>query len=388
MMTLNAPRMVVGLFSLAALSLSILSSPVCFGGQLTAIYPAELKQPAKPDVSALQKYDIVFVVDKSQSMERRDCPMTAIEAADVETDAEPAAELSKAEVGTGGQNGFRNVSRWKWCQKQLTSFLNLGAKKLPSSRLVLFSDDVKVYDKVGLNELTSAFANNKPSGITRAADTLRTQLNEYFRQKEVNGSTRPLLIVVITDGGLDSKIPLRRAIIEATDRMDNPDEITISFLTIGHDFRAQNLEQVLNRKPSSANKKFDIVHVKDFDEVNKVGLAQALLQVVGPQTDDSIAVNTQTQDTAGAETSSMLDPANTAESASSIIERAVSTSEQAAFRQASEQATLTEAGSGANSTEELMSLQTPSEEPVVMESSVSYRRTNKNLEQASSEFEP
>lgn len=258
---LSSPQVAAVLISLACTFLTNPNSH-CLAGQIT-MYPQPkplASNPASPEFQKLMNYDIVFVVDKSESMQRKDCFLMPDASEDITAPPD------------------RHLSRWQWCQKQIANLFKLGGKSFPLSKLILFSDDFKVYENVGVEELASAFMSNKPRGTTQAAKAIKPQLKQYFANKARFGDvTRPMLIVVISDGGLSSKLPLRRAIIEATDQMDRPDEIAITFLKIGHDIRSANLEHDLNKKPSHAVGKFNIVSVKDFDEVNQIGLARALI---------------------------------------------------------------------------------------------------------------
>ena len=270
MIKLRSPHAAAVLLALACTFSFNTLSPNCFAGQIT-MYPQP--EPAaitsSPDFKKLMNYDIVFVVDKSESMQRKDCFQM------------PDAN---EELALSSERPDRHLTRWQWCQNQIANLFRLGGKSFPLSKLILFSDDFKVYENVGADDLASAFMDNKPRGTTQAAKAITPQLRQYFANKARFGDvTRPMMIVVISDGGLSSKLPLRRAIIEATDQMERPDEIAITFLRIGHDIRSENLAHELNKKPSRATGKFNIVSVKEFDEINQIGLARALIDATHPQ---------------------------------------------------------------------------------------------------------
>lgn len=281
MIKMSSPQVAAALLLLACTFFSNSMSHDCLAGQLT-MYPQPepvASEPVNPEFKKLMNYDIVFVVDKSESMQRKDCFLMPDRDEDVAAVTPPE----------------RHLSRWVWCQKQIANLFRIGGKSFPLSKLILFSDDFKVYENVGAEELTSAFMDNKPRGTTQAAKAIKPQLKQYFANKARFGDvTRPMLIVVISDGGLSSKLPLRRAIIEATDQMERPDEIAITFLKIGHDIRSSNLEHELNKKPSHATGKYNIVSVKDFDEINQIGLARALLDATRVHPQEQSSDNQQT----------------------------------------------------------------------------------------------
>lgn len=258
--------------SVAMLCCTIAAAP-SFAGQLTMVPFGAIGNPphrlsVEENLTRLSNYDVVLIVDKSSSMQVSDCVAT------VDADADP--------------DQFKTVSRWQWCSKQLHQLAEKSSKIIPEGiRLVLFSDDYSVYDNVSPAQVAQAFSEHKPSGMTQATRAIRSQLQQYFKNKAQHGeNTRPMVIAVITDGGLDVPLPLRHAILEASKQMDRPGEISITFLQVGHDKRSRHLAEKLNCKSTGteANGTYNIVQVRDFNELRRVGLPQALVEATLRQT--------------------------------------------------------------------------------------------------------
>jgi uncharacterized protein YegL len=175
-------------------------------------------------------------------------------------------------------------SRWQWCSEQtdnLSQQLQTALSSPPDKniRVVLFNDRYKVFKDVDLNSVPTFFANNRPSGNTNANAALRSQLREYFAARDQEENVKPLLVAMITDGLPDDPLTLRQTIIDATKKMRNPGEIAITFLQVGVDPKATQYLRDLDHGLGS-RAKYDIVTSKSFDQLNKSGLALALLDAV------------------------------------------------------------------------------------------------------------
>lgn len=219
-----------------------------------------IRHAPDPAASVLEGYDVVVLLDRSHSMERRDCPFP-----------QPPDESVK------GRDRF--MSRWDWCRTQT---MNLAQDTAPISQegltLVTFADDMSVYEHVGVGKIASTFEHEVPYGTTDTVQALRRQLDDYFKKRdEVGGSIKPLLIAIITDGAPNSPRKLRKLIASATHRMKSADEVSINFLQVGEDRRAKELFGDLKEQLAKDGAEFDIVHVHRFDELKQQGLTHTLI---------------------------------------------------------------------------------------------------------------
>jgi len=172
------------------------------------------------------------------------------------------------------------ISRWEWCRKQTLQLTEATHDVLNDGfKLVVFSKEAVEYCNVGPQAIEEVFRENKPEGPTHAAATLNTQFEEYFARRSSQGAdTKPLLILMITDGCPQNPLSLCTAVMNATRRMNRADEITLEIIQIGHDQRANQLLSRLN-DPADGSR-FKIVNTKAFSEVEKIGLTGTLRDAI------------------------------------------------------------------------------------------------------------
>lgn len=221
-----------------------------------------------PELRLLTSRDIVVVIDKSGSMDTRDCPTNS---------SMPwQLRLPLALISGGGAG---RASRWEWCAQQSMDLAQQTAQISPQGlTIVLFADHARVFERVNPRSLPLIFSNNSPGGGTNMAAAVKGQLADYFRRKG-QGRTKPLVMAVISDGAATSPGAVREAIIGAANRIENPKEIAITFLQVGNDRKgAGDIERMDNRLGSEA--RFDIVHSRSFAELQHTGLARALVDAV------------------------------------------------------------------------------------------------------------
>ena len=237
--------------------------------------PPEQAKPSAPTptrMAQIANYDVIVFIDSSRSMSCTISPETRW----VE---HPRYQLPEGVVP--GQ------SKWQWCAEQTEKL----SKQLDSSfqnraddhlKVVMFSDKSKEYKDVDMSSVPTFFADNHPVGKTNADEALRIQLKEYFAKRDHNKeAVRPLLVAFITDGAPDDPFGLRQTIIDATKKMQNQDEVAITFLQVGIDPKASRyLHELDSDLVKSSSAKYDIVTTKSFNQVNESGLAVALLDAV------------------------------------------------------------------------------------------------------------
>ncbi len=241
---------------------------------MAVVVYSQQMHPTPPPVSdqrlsAIADYDVIVFIDASKSMSKTlsgEAHWSPMEAAELPADVSPSE------------------SRWQWCSDQTDSLSQQlhKALKCPADKnlkVVLFNDRFKVFKNVDLSSVPTFFAANRPSGNTNANAALRSQLKEYFAARDQNENVKPLLVAMITDGLPDDPFTLRQTIIDATKRMHNPNEIAITFLQVGVDPKATQYLRELDHGLGS-RAKYDIVTSKSFDQLNKSGLALALLDAV------------------------------------------------------------------------------------------------------------
>lgn len=204
------------------------------------------------ELAILGEHEVMLIVDKSRSMLKADCVDKAVQ---------------------------KHVSRWDWCRQQAINLTSQTMSTLPEGiKVVLFSDDFVVHSDVRPHSLDEIFADTTPTGGTDTAAALKSQLDEYFATRAQEANAKPLLVAVVTDGCPDSPIRLRQAIVDATQKMNSGDQVSVTFLQIGKDANGTRFLNDLDRKLVAENAKYDIVSVKSFAELSAKGLARALVE--------------------------------------------------------------------------------------------------------------
>lgn len=220
------------------------------------------------DLQKLAAHDVVLLIDRSASMASMDCPNGSIG---------KSVGLLPSLLGIP----FASTSRWNWCLQQ-TSELSRQTQNIYDRGItvVLFSSGFMSFPNVTMDRLPQIFQQNSPAGGTNLAQPLAVEIGEYLKRREyTRGNAKPVMIGVITDGCPNNRQAVREAIIEATQLMKRPDEITIIFFLIGGmDFMGERfVNELVNNLPNQGAR-FPIVKEVSFGELQQVGLAKAIAQ--------------------------------------------------------------------------------------------------------------
>lgn len=180
--------------------------------------------------AALTEYDFIVVVDASGSMETED---------------------------------VKGRSRWASVQETAEQFTR-DLSKIDSDGigLVVFSGQgVDSYDGVTVSKLSEVFANRRPRSSTPLAEALTEAL------KLAGKSDKKDFIIVFTDGVPDDQAAAAKVIVNAANKQETDDALTILFVQVGHDTAATNYLRSLDDNLKGA--KFDIVDAKTVEEAEK-----------------------------------------------------------------------------------------------------------------------
>lgn len=214
----------------------------------------------------LANHDLVLIIDQSGSMHTPDCPISG-------------AGRIGGTVMSMLLGSVACVSRWQWCKEQTLHLAEqtryVSAKGLS---VVLFSSNFRVFPHVTLDQIPTIFREAAPEGGTNLTDPLRTTINDYFARRQITrGNVKPLGIAIITDGRPNSEADVRQVIIQATQYMRDPQEISITIFLIGNSaFNGQSFVEDLERNLTRRGAKYSIVHGVSFWNLMKVGLPRAL----------------------------------------------------------------------------------------------------------------
>ena len=190
--------------------------------------------------SILENRDYTLIIDRSASMNIVDMP----------------------------KNGRPfSISRWKAVEESTVAVANKILRLDPDGITVyVFNDFYCRYQNVNSTDLIhSIFRSQTPSGGTYLSNVLEVAFSDYFNRKK-NGETKENgeILVVITDGTPNDSFRVQETIKAASELCDDPHELGVTFLQVGHSTSASCFLKYLD---DHLNAKFDIVDTVTIDSI-------------------------------------------------------------------------------------------------------------------------
>lgn len=206
--------------------------------------------PSDQELKTLAGYRIVILLDRSQSM-------------------------NDSHAGCPG-----NVSKWVWCKEQIDNLFLATDRVLEGGfDLVIFNNTFQESRGVTLYDLKQTFDRVKPEGLHKdIATPLASVLTDYFKRK--TASTKPCIILVLTDGLENSGEPLQNVLIEASKKASKPGEAIVNFLQVGDSLSAEELFDDLEHNLMAKGARFHMANYKPFAELRNKGVLWELLAAV------------------------------------------------------------------------------------------------------------
>lgn len=192
----------------------------------------------------LVNYNVTILIDKSGSMSETDCP--------------------------GGK------SRWDYVQEFANS-ITKKAEQFDTDGIdvVMFSGTPKLYENVTSAKVAQIFAENEPNGTTGTAEALKVVFDKYNKAKAV-GTTKPILVMVFTDGEPNDSALLTKTIIDHANSLSDDSETGIQFIQIGKNEAARKALESLDNDLQAKGAKFDIVDTKNESEMDNLSITDIL----------------------------------------------------------------------------------------------------------------
>lgn len=195
----------------------------------------------------LKKYDFIVLVDKSGSMSTADCP--------------------------GGK------SRWDYAQENVLAIAR-ECQKYDDNGITVgtFANKLKLYENVtdGSGLLEKIFSENQPGGSTDTAGALDHVIGEYLDSKK-SGSSKPIIVVIMTDGIPDDEAALVKVIVNATKKIDTREEIGLEFIQVGKDEHAHAFLDRLDNNMTKEGAKLDIVNAVTTEDLGDKLISDVLI---------------------------------------------------------------------------------------------------------------
>ncbi len=189
--------------------------------------------------TSLSEYDFVVVIDTSGSM-------------------------GSPVKSTGGR------TRWEAMQESVSAFVR-DIEKFDSDGIdvVQLGGQVQSWQGVTSAKVTELFNGLRPMGSTPLAEALTAAF------KLAGKSDKKDFVIVFTDGVPDDQAAAAKVIVEASQKQETDDALTVLFVQVGDDAQAANYLRKLDDSLTGA--KFDIVDAKTMEEAEKFPTTAALI---------------------------------------------------------------------------------------------------------------
>ena len=203
------------------------------------------------DIHLLADYKFEIIMDRSLSMREKDCP--------------------------GG------LSRWEWCGAQTTGIAkDLSPYVKSGLTLVPFNHGFDVFDNASPENIVDIFNDRSFILGTRLCEPLTFLLDRHFKDRKPD--SKPLLIVVITDGEPwpnPEPEDVRNELVKASTQMVDGNDVIVVFLQIGgNDKHGRDYLVDLGGNLVSEGAKYQYVHTVTFEDLEASGLAAAIISTV------------------------------------------------------------------------------------------------------------
>jgi hypothetical protein len=172
-------------------------------------------------------------------------------------------------------------TRWAYAQEQTEALARKCAEfDSDGIEIKVFASGVKSYNNTIPDKVTQIFKENEPRNSTDTAKLMRQIFEEYFERKRTDKMVKPITVLVVTDGMPDDQQAVANEIIAATKKLDNENEIGISFIQVGNDQGATKFLKFLDDELVKQGAKYDIVDCKTEDEMENTSLTDVLIMAV------------------------------------------------------------------------------------------------------------
>lgn len=143
-----------------------------------------------------------------------------------------------------------------------------------------FSDRFQRFDNVGPDKVSELFK-SEPVGSTALHSVLNHAFNDYFKRRDrgeakSNGES----FFIVTDGKPDNAQAVVQEIVAATKRVNNPKELSLTFLQVGDDAQAAAFLHKLDDDLEPAGAKYDIVDTISVDKLSGRSLTEVITAAI------------------------------------------------------------------------------------------------------------
>lgn len=191
--------------------------------------------------------------------------------------------------GSMGASDCREGSRWKQAHVWSKTIAYICSQyDSDGIDIYMFDTNVTSYKNVTDAKVDEIFRKISPGGGTELVPAIKEALPEYFggsskgffgmfKKAKVVKRTKPVILVIFTDGEPYDKSETMTAIIDITKQISSRKEVGFTFLQVGNDSGARQFLKLLDDDLESRGAKFDIVDTVSFTESQNMSAEDILL---------------------------------------------------------------------------------------------------------------
>lgn len=200
--------------------------------------------------AAIANRDYYLILDKSGSMKERDTP-------------------------TG-------KSRWEYVRESTIAIAQKCLELDPDGISIYVFDNghTAIHDVDSTDKVNEIFDTYPPGGGTNLSGVLRSCFRHYRRDGRGKDDVTGATFVVITDGVPNDQDAVVERITKCSNRALDEREFAVTFIQVGCDVGATEYLKRLDDDLQKQGARYDIVDTKTNDEVEEVGLTQALVDAI------------------------------------------------------------------------------------------------------------
>jgi hypothetical protein len=174
------------------------------------------------------------------------------------------------------------TSRWESVRESTVAVARkLGEFHPGGITLYTFSDRFSRFDNATPEKIDETFRNTDPCGSTALHSVLHHAFETYFsRRDKGQAQSGGESFFIVTDGKPDDEHAVVREIVAATKRINNPKELSITFLQVGNDAHATDYLHRLDDELAPAGAKYDIVDTITFSQLSGKNLTDVITTAI------------------------------------------------------------------------------------------------------------
>jgi len=172
------------------------------------------------------------------------------------------------------KEGFFGPTRWQEAEKAIQYLAPHVTECDPDGVTIYFFSGGApiVFEHVkDAEQVRQIFGQHSPSGSTNLAGALKQAFQHHFSE-----GGKPETILVVTDGIPDNEQEVKNVIIDATKKLATKEQLSVSFIQIGDDYRAGKFLAELDDDLQSLGAKYDIVDTLTTEEMKGMSFSSMI----------------------------------------------------------------------------------------------------------------